>query len=42
MDGDWSSPDLVSVVRLAVRNLARLEKQNRALSACRRGFDALR
>jgi cyclopropane-fatty-acyl-phospholipid synthase len=28
MDGDWSSPDLVSVVRLAVRNLDRLEQKN--------------
>jgi cyclopropane-fatty-acyl-phospholipid synthase len=26
MDGDWSSPDLVAVVRLAVRNLARLSE----------------
>ena len=42
MDGDWSSPDLVAVVRLAVRNLARLEQQNRLLSALSRGFDALR
>ncbi len=41
MDGDWSSPDLVSVVRLAVRNLARMEGQNRLLSAFRRGLDAL-
>lgn len=42
MDGDWSSPDLVSVVRLAVRNLARLEAQHGLLSAFRRGLDALR
>ena len=42
MDGDWSSPDLVAVVRLAVRNLARLENDNRLLSALSRGFDALR
>jgi cyclopropane-fatty-acyl-phospholipid synthase len=42
MDGDWSSPDLVAVVRLAVRNLAPLEQQNRLLSALSRGFDALR
>jgi cyclopropane-fatty-acyl-phospholipid synthase len=42
MDGDWSSPDLVAVVRLAVRNLAPLEQQNRLLSALRRGFDTLR
>lgn len=33
MDGDWSSPDLVSVVRLAVRNLDRLERKNGFLSA---------
>jgi len=33
MDGDWSSPDLVSVVRLAVRNLDRLEQKNGFLSA---------
>lgn len=26
IDGDWSSPDLVSVIRLAVRNLRELEK----------------
>jgi cyclopropane-fatty-acyl-phospholipid synthase len=42
MDGDWSSPDLVAVVRLAVRNLAPLERQNRLLSAGSRGFDTLR
>ena len=42
MDGDWSSPDLVAVVRLAVRNLAPLEQQNRLLSALSRGWDALR
>ena len=42
MDRDWSSPDLVAVVRLAVRNLAPLEQQNRLVSSLRRGFDALR
>jgi cyclopropane-fatty-acyl-phospholipid synthase len=42
MDGDWSSPDLVAVVRLAVRNLAPLEQQNRLLSALSRVFDTLR
>jgi cyclopropane-fatty-acyl-phospholipid synthase len=42
MDGDWSSPDLVAVVRLAVRNLAPLEQQNRLLSVLSRGFDAVR
>jgi len=42
MDGDWTSPDLVAVVRLAVRNLARMEKNNSFLSACSRGFDVVR
>jgi cyclopropane-fatty-acyl-phospholipid synthase len=42
MDGDWSSPDLVAVVRLAVRNLGELESQNRWLSAFRRGMDRLK
>jgi len=39
MDGDWSSPDLVAVVRLAVRNLGDIENRNRWLSAIRRGLD---
>jgi cyclopropane-fatty-acyl-phospholipid synthase len=42
MDGDWSSPDLVAVVRLAVRNLAPLDGQNRLLSALSRTFEAIR
>jgi cyclopropane-fatty-acyl-phospholipid synthase len=42
MDGDWSSPDLVSVVRLAVRNLASLEKQNAVWNAFSRALEALR
>lgn len=42
MDGDWSSPDLVAVVRLAVRNLVPLEQQNRLLSAACRGLKTLR
>jgi cyclopropane-fatty-acyl-phospholipid synthase len=42
MDGDWSSPDLVAVVRLAVRNLARLNEQHGLLNAFSRGVDALR
>ncbi len=42
MDGDWSSPDLVSVIRLAVRNLARLDERNGLPSAFSRGVDALR
>ena len=31
MDGDWSTPDLVAVVRLAVRNLDQLDNSNRLL-----------
>jgi len=42
MDGDWSSPDIVAVIRLAVRNLAPLTRQNRMLSALSRGFNTLR
>ncbi len=41
MDGDWSSPDLVSVIRLAVRNLAGMDGQNRLLTALSRGGDYL-
>jgi cyclopropane-fatty-acyl-phospholipid synthase len=41
MDGDWVSPDLVSVVRLAVRNLACLEGSNPFLSAVSRLFDRI-
>ncbi len=36
MDGDWSSPDLVGVVRAAVRNMQRLDRSNRAVSAVTR------
>lgn len=39
MDGDWSTPDLVAVVRLAVRNLSQLESSHRILSGCRRITD---
>jgi len=42
MDADWSSPDLVSVVRLAVRNLDRLEQNNGFLSAFRGFIERLR
>ena len=42
MDGDWSSPSLVAVVRLAIRNLAPLENRNRLLSALSRTFDIVR
>ena len=41
MDGDWSSPDLVAVVRLAVRNLKTLEGENNLLSALNRLSDTL-
>jgi cyclopropane-fatty-acyl-phospholipid synthase len=42
MQGDWSSPDLVAVVRLAVRNLDRIEKGNRLLSTLSSIADAMR
>jgi cyclopropane-fatty-acyl-phospholipid synthase len=42
MDGEWSSPGLVDVVRLAARNLARLEESNGLSSALSRGLDTLR
>ncbi len=41
MDGDWSTPDLVAVVRLAVRNLDQLESSNRLFTAFRRMADFL-
>jgi cyclopropane-fatty-acyl-phospholipid synthase len=41
MDGDWSSPDVVSAVRIAVRNAAVLEPRNRGFSAVRRALDSL-
>ncbi|HTZ32615.1 MAG TPA: cyclopropane-fatty-acyl-phospholipid synthase family protein [Methylomirabilota bacterium] len=36
MNGDWTSPDLVSLVRLATRNLRRLDAAHPWLSAVRR------
>lgn len=33
MAGEWSSPDLIAVVRLAIRNLSRLEQGNRLFSS---------
>jgi len=42
MDGDWTSPDMVSLVRLATRNLRRLDAQNPLLSALRRAASRLR
>jgi len=41
MAGEWSTPDLVAVVRLAVRNLERLENSNRFFTAFRRLADFL-
>lgn len=42
MDGDWSTPDLVSLMRLAVRNLTQLEKSNTIFSSFSRFADRLR
>jgi cyclopropane-fatty-acyl-phospholipid synthase len=36
MDGDWSSPDLVSLVRLCTRNLRSLDARNPLISGLRR------
>jgi cyclopropane-fatty-acyl-phospholipid synthase len=42
MDGDWSSPDLVALVRLAVRNLDQVESGNRLFSAMSSMADSVR
>jgi len=42
VDGDWSSPDLVAVVRLAARNLSELEGGNPLLSFANRLFQRVR
>ena len=39
MEGEWSTPDLVAVVRLAVRNLDQLDGSNRSLTYFRRLVD---
>ncbi len=39
MDGDWSTPDLVAVVQLAVRNLDQVDGNNRLLTSFRRFAD---
>jgi cyclopropane-fatty-acyl-phospholipid synthase len=36
MEGDWTTPDLVSLVRLVVRNLRTIDSRNRFASAVRR------
>jgi len=41
MDGDWSTPDMVAVVRLAVRNLDQLDGSNRLLTSFRKLADVL-
>ena len=41
MEGEWSTPDLVAVVRLAVRNLDQLENSNRFFTVFRRMADFL-
>ena len=42
MDGDWSSPDLVAVVRLAVRNLDQVESGNKLFSEMSSIADSVR
>jgi cyclopropane-fatty-acyl-phospholipid synthase len=42
MDGDWTTDDLVAVVRIAARNLARIEGDNRLTSAISRFADTVR
>jgi cyclopropane-fatty-acyl-phospholipid synthase len=42
MDGDWSTPDLVSLMRLAVRNTAQLEAGNTFFSSISRLADRIR
>ena len=41
MDGDWTSPDVVAAVRIAVRNAAVLEPRNRIFSALRHRLDVI-
>ena len=41
MDGDWTTDDLVALLRLAIRNLALFEDRNRLLSALSRWRDLL-
>jgi cyclopropane-fatty-acyl-phospholipid synthase len=42
MAGEWSSPDLVSVVRAAMRNMAGIDDSNRAVAAVTRLVNWLR
>jgi cyclopropane-fatty-acyl-phospholipid synthase len=41
VDGDWTSPDLVGLLRLAIRNLALFEERNTPFSALSRWRDLL-
>ena len=41
MEGEWSTPDLVAVVRLAVLNMEHIDGSNRLLTAFRRMIDWL-
>ena len=42
MDGDWTSPDLTAVIRLAVRNLNAIETTNAWFSTLSRAADVFR
>jgi cyclopropane-fatty-acyl-phospholipid synthase len=42
MDGDWSSPDPVALVRLMVRNLSTVEGNNKTVSAINRLLELFR
>jgi cyclopropane-fatty-acyl-phospholipid synthase len=42
MDGDWSSPDVVAVVRAAIRNMPKLDARNQMISMATRGLNYLR
>ncbi len=42
MDGDWSTDDLVTVVRIAARNLSRVESSNGVVSSLSRLLDTMR
>jgi cyclopropane-fatty-acyl-phospholipid synthase len=42
MDGDWTTPDLVSLVRLVVRNLRLFDSQHTFLASARRSISRVR
>ena len=42
MQGEWSSPDLVAVIRVAIRNLSRLDHSNRFFSLLSRFANVVR